>query len=358
MDKVEKRRRFIINIIYFVIVLAIVYIVLEYASKWVMPFILGFLVSLAFRPLVKLLSKKANLNQAFCAFVVVILGYSLVGFLVALAGNALFDMLKEFGMNLPSIYIDEISPFLQTANQGFLSFAEKFSPEIADQAGVILNDMLGTLQEKLVELSGRMISGIASVSAKLPLWIISFIFTILSSLFISMDYDHVISFIKRQLPDKTKEMIVDIKNYLGKTIASYLKAYLILMCITFIELSVGFLALRVKNPFGIAGIIAIADMLPVLGTGTVVLPWAVISVFQQRYYLAAGLVILYLIVTAIRHFIEPKVIGDQLGLQPIVALISMYLGFVWFGVFGAIFFVVAMNIVVALQKADKIHIWK
>lgn len=173
-----------------------------------------------------------------------------------------------------------------------------------------------------------------------------------------MDYDHVMEFIGRQIPEKKKEVLLDIKDYLKKTLKGYIKAYLILMLITFAEISVGLLTLRVENPFGIATIIAIADVFPILGTGTVVIPWAVISLFQQRYYLALGLILLYLIVTAVRHFVEPKVVGDQLGIPPIVAIICIYLGYIWFGVLGIIIFPITMNILLSLQKAGKIHLWK
>lgn len=358
INKIEKRRNFITNIIFIALVLFLAFLVLEYVIVWIMPFLLGFLIALALRPLVKLLTKFTGVDRKLWAFLAVILGYVLVGVLLGLGGHALFNAIKEFGTNLPTIYTEEIDPFFSSANQGLMDFARRFSPEFAKQVGEFLNSILEELQNYLIELSGDLISGIATVSKKLPLWLISLIFTILSSLFISMDYDHVMEFIKRQIPEKNKIMILDIKDYLSKTLTGYLKAYLILMCITFLELSVGFLVLRVKNPFGIAAIIAIADMFPVLGTGTVVLPWALISVFQQRYYLALGLLILYIIVTIVRHFIEPKIVGDQIGLTPIVAIICIYLGFVWFGVMGAILFPVTMNIIVCLQKADKIHIWK
>lgn len=357
-NKIEKRKNFIINIVFLALVLVLAFLFLEYAIKWVMPFLLGFLVSLMLKPLIKLTSRVTKVSKKICAFVIVVIGYVLFGLLIWLVGDHLFKAVKDFCLNIPEIYNNDISPFFGTANQGLLDFAKRFSPETAEQVGEFLTNMLETLQSSLLKLSTNVLSSLATTSTKLPLWLISFIFTILSSLFISMDYDHVMEFIKRQIPEKNKLMILDIKNYLSKTIVGYVKAYLILMCITFIELSVGLLALRVKNPFGIAAVIAFADMFPVLGTGTIVLPWAVISLFQQRFYLALGLVLLYLIVTGIRQFIEPKIIGDQLGLQPIVAIICIYLGFVWFGVMGAILFPVTMNIIVSLQKAGKIHIWK
>ena len=358
LNKIEKRKNFIINIIFYAMVLFLAFLFLEYAISWIMPFLLGFLVALMFRPLIRLVSRVTRLNKRFCAFIIVLLGYILLGFLLWLGGNALFQNIKQFCLNLPTIYSSEISPFLAAANKGILDFAERFSPEIAQQVGETLTSMLEGLQSSLVDLSTKVLSALAGASTKLPLMLISLVFTILSSLFISMDYDSVLSFIKRQIPDRSKNMLLDIKDYLGKTLASYVKAYLILMCITFVELGGGGGALRVHNPFGIAAVIAVADALPVLGTGTVVLPWAVISLFQQRYYLALGLLLLYLIITAVRQFIEPKVVGDQLGLPPIVAIICIYLGFVWFGFMGAILFPVTMNIILSLHRAEKIHIWK
>ncbi len=358
MNKTEKRRKFIINFVYLVIILCLAYLFLEYVISWVMPFVIGFLIALALRPLIRLVSRITKMNKRAVAFIVVLLCYGLLGFLIWRLGSYGVRQLKIFFMNLPEIYETKMIPFFDKANSGLLDFARGFSPEFANQIGEILSKTLTSLQSYLLGFSTNALSAIAGVSAKLPLFLISLVFTILSSLFISMDYDGVISFLKRQIPEKNKEFLVDIRSYLGKTLSGYLRAYLILMCLTFLELSVGFLALRISNAFGIAAITAVADALPVVGTGTVLLPWAVISLFQQRVYLAIGLGLLYLIITVVRHFVEPKIIGDQLGLPPILSLFCIYLGFVWFGVFGAILFPITMNILLCLQRAGKIHLWK
>ena len=358
VNKVAKRKSFIINTAYLALILLLAFLFLEYALSWVMPFIIGFLIAAALKPLIRLLSNKTRLPRRACAFLVVLLGYTLIGFLLWMIGNQLFQSIKEFSLNLPNLYNEEILPFLESANQGFLNFAHFLSPDLASQVADILSTFLDSLQASLLDISTGVLSGLAGASAKVPLLFISLIFTILSSLFISMDYDGVISFIKRQFPEKTKNLLREIRTCLKETLLRYGKAYLILMGITFIELSVGFLALGVKNPFGIAAITAIADILPVIGTGTILLPWAVIALFQQRIYMALGLLILYLIITAVRHFIEPKIVSDQLGIPPIVSLLCIYLGFVWFGVLGMILFPVTMNIIIILHNAGKIHLWK
>lgn len=356
--RVEQQRRFIIRVVFIALILALAYLVVEYAITWVMPFLIGFLVALLLQPIIRFLHNKAKLNKRLGAFLVVIVGYGLVGILVWRLGAVLISGIKNFSMNLPDFFSTEVVPFFNAAGQGVMGFSEWVFPGMAEQVEQVLAGTLESLQDSLGEISTNALSAVAGISARLPLWLISFIFTILSSLFISMDYDHVIEFIGRQIPEKKREFLLDIKDYLKKTLKGYIRAYLILMMITFAEISVGLLTLGVENPFGIAAIIAIADAFPILGTGTVVIPWAIISLFQQKYYLALGLMILYFIVTAVRHFVEPKVVGDQLGIPPIVAIICIYLGFVWFGVLGAILFPVTMNILLSLQKADKIHLWK
>ena len=266
--------------------------------------------------------------------------------------------MKEWITNLPQYYDNDIYPFLMSVNDGILEFAQRFSPDIADAIGSMLADAVSGLQDYAVSLSTSFVGFLAGYSKRVPFYLISLVFTILSSLFISMDYENIKEFIKRQLPEKQRNMISDIKNYLGKTIGSYAKAYLILMVITFAELVVGLLILRVDGAVWIAAVIAVTDAFPVLGTGTIVLPWAVISLFKGELFFAAGLVILYMTVTVVRQFIEPKIVGDQLELPPIVAIISIYLGFIWFGIFGAILFPISMNILNSLQKAGKIKLWK
>ncbi len=357
-ERMQKRKNFIINTAFLAVVLLLGYFALEYALVWVMPFLLGFLVALALRPVIRFLHNKWKLNKRVGSFIVLLLGYVLVGLLVWWIGSALASGIKDFCMNLPTLFTEKIAPFFNDAGVGILGFVQWVAPDMAGEIEAVLAASLEDMQSSLIGLSTDVVTALAGASTKLPLWLISFIFTILSSLYISMDYDHVMEFIVRQLPAKTRDFLVDIRGYLGKTILGYLRAYLILMVITFLEVSVGLLILRVENPFGIGAVVAVADAFPVLGTGTIVIPWAIISLFQKRFYLALGLMILYLIVTVVRHFIEPKIVGDQLGIPPIVAIICIYLGFVWFGVLGAIGFPVIMNIIFSLHKAGKIHIWK
>ncbi len=358
VNKTERRRKFIISVVYYAIIAALAYLTMRYVIRWVMPFLISFAIALAFKPLINFLHRKIGMNKRLSGVLLVVVSYVVIGFLLWLGGYRIFVWLRNILTDMPEYYSTVIYPIFENTNNWVLDLVNRLAPQFAGEIGDMLGSAANSLRDYIVSLSADALTALAGMSRRIPLYLLSFIFTILGSLFVTMDYVPITNFIKRQMSEKTLNIVMGIRSYLGKTIASYAKAYLILMLITFIEISVGMLALKVDNPFGIAAIIAIADALPVLGTGTILIPWAVVSLIQQRYFFAGGLVLLYLIVTVVRQFIEPKIVGDQLGLPPIVTLISIYLGFVWFGLDGAIIFPITMNIIVSLHKAGKIHIWK
>ena len=131
-----------------------------------------------------------------------------------------------------------------------------------------------------------------------------------------------------------------------------------MMGITLVELSVGLLILRVNFAIPLAALIAVVDILPVLGVGTVLLPWAAMSCISGDFFRAIGLVMMYVIITIVRQVLEPKVISTQIGLFPLVTLLSMYVGLKLFGFFGMVGFPLVLIVITALQKDGKIRIWQ
>jgi len=184
------------------------------------------------------------------------------------------------------------------------------------------------------------------------------VFTILASIFISLDYTAITTFLKKQLPGKAATFLGDAKSHLGKTVLGYLRAYLILWILTFTELSIGLSILKVKSAVGLAAIIALADILPVVGTGGILLPWSVFSLITGNYFVGFGLIVLYLIILVVRNFAEPKIVGDQLGLNPLITLVAIYLGYLWMGVVGMILLPITATILIGLHKTGKIKLWK
>ena len=148
------------------------------------------------------------------------------------------------------------------------------------------------------------------------------------------------------------------KELCTNTLFRLLKAYALLMFITFVELSVGLLILRVKGAVWLAALIAIVDILPVLGTGTVLIPWTLFELISGNFGMALGLLILYVFITVLRNILEPRLVSYQIGLNPLVTLFFMYLGLQIAGVAGMMLFPVVVMILVQLQESGHVHIWK
>ena len=130
------------------------------------------------------------------------------------------------------------------------------------------------------------------------------------------------------------------------------------MTITFCELTVALWLLGAENFVVIALIIAAFDIIPVCGSGGVLIPWAVFSLVQGRFAFGAGMLIVYIIITVIRQIIEPKIVGDQVGLPPVITLMAMFLGVRFMGVFGLFAFPVALVILKNLNDNGYIRLFK
>ncbi len=356
-ERTERRREFIINTIYFAIIALILFACFKYVAKWVMPFIIGFVIALMVQPAALGLSKLTRLNRKLSGILVLILAYALVIFVVWIVGAKIVGSLQDLFTKLPTYYDRSILPFLNNIIAMFENLAARISPQTLNQIYEMIENASDTIRNYIIRFSSGMLTGIAGITTRIPFYFISFIFTILASVFISMDYKNIVSFIKRQFSPKTREVLGDAKRHIGKTALGYLRAYAIIWIMTFTELSIGLSFLKVENAIGIAALIAIADILPVLGTGTVVIPWAIFSLFTRNYFLAIGLAVLYIVVMVVRNFAEPKIVGDQLGLHPLATLIAIYLGYLLMGVFGMIILPVVTNIIAGLHRMGKIKIW-
>ena len=146
-------------------------------------------------------------------------------------------------------------------------------------------------------------------------------------------------FCLRQLSTRSKKVVLQIKEYVIGTLFVCIRSYALIMSLTFVELS-------------------IFDILPVLGTGGIMIPWVVISAFSGDYPLALGLLIVYVVITIIRNILEPKIVGSQIGLHPVITLCSMFIGVQLFGVIGLFGFPIGLSLLRYLNENGTIHLYK
>ena len=226
-----------------------------------------------------------------------------------------------------------------------------------DQLRLLTDSMADGIQSQLVAWSGSAVSWLASKAASLPSIVVGIIITLVATFFMSGQLEQVRAFILRQIPEAYMGAARDTWISFGRTVGRMIRSYLIIMSITFGELAVGLALLRMDHALVLAAIISLVDVLPVLGTGTVLLPWGVVTLILGDWALGLGILLLYAIVTVVRNFIEPKIVGKRIGLNPLVTLLCMYLGLRLFGLPGMFLVPLLFILVRDAQKAGLIHLW-
>ena len=356
LDKgiIEKRREFIINFFYIGIIVALLAFILKFTFLWLMPFVIGFLCAIALQHPVAWLHKKTKIPRGIWSVVLVVVILS--------AGFALLILAGYYGYHELKGLVDWLSALTPSLSDMFASISDKFSGwliTLPDGISGTMESVPGELISAGLSMASDALTGTAkAIIAGTPGIIIAFIITIIACCFITSGYNQITAFILRQLSDKHKEIVMKSKRLFTENILKMLRGYLIIMCITFCELAVGLAVIRVKYAVAIALVIAVFDILPVLGTGGIMIPWVIIECIAGNWIRALSLFIVYAIITVIRNVIEPKIIGRQVGIPAIVTLLSMYLGLQIFGVLGMFAFPILIIIIMKLQENNLVHIWK
>lgn len=356
MGKLETRRKFIIDFVYWGLILGLAFIALKFTTKYLMPFVVGFIISFLLKPIITKITGKLG-DRKWISLLVIILFYTAFAFLIFWIFVGVFTSFQKFGKTLPSFYQETLYPALEQ----IIGYSSRFMDNLSPSVMNLLDDVAGSLFESLETIvkavSGGVLNGLTKIVSAVPSIMISVLVAIISSFFFTIDYQTVVRKPLSFIPKKYRTLILDVKDGLVSVVGKYLRAYAILMTLTFVELSIGFFILKVSNPLGLAAVIALVDILPVLGTGGIVLPWVVIEAATGNTSFALGLFILYAVITVIRNILEPKVIGDQIGLHPLLTLASIFVGVKLFGFIGLFALPISITILKNLHDDGKIEIF-
>ncbi len=356
--ELEKRRRFIINFLYFAILLGIAVVLCRYALGALMPFLIALLVSLLLRPVVRFLCERCRVQKGVAGAVVVLLFYALIGFLLIIIGIKLFAAAKLFFLQLPSVYQDRIAPWMSDLLDSIENFAAKLDPRSSTAYGVVSVNVTDTIGESVAALSKQVVSWVTSFTLKTPSFLLSLVITVIATVFLSIDLPNIRAFLLRQFSEKNRKLLGELRIHLGRTLGRYTRSYALILLITFGEIALGLLIIGVNNPVGTAAAIALFDILPVVGSGMILLPWTIIALLSGSYIRALGLGILYVIVVVVRNIIEPKIVGDRVGLRPIVTLMAMVVGTYLFGGIGLLGLPITLALLQSLNRQGVIHLYQ
>lgn len=353
MVSTEKKRKTIIDILFIAAMLVVGYFVIKYVAVWTLPFLIGFVVAIILQKPVDFLDKKTKIPRTVWSISLVLLVLCAIFGLITLVVWLIIDNSDGFVSWLTGL-VPDIKEGVGKISQWFFRVTDM----LPESVGAALENSPGTVIESAVTSLAGVVTGFAEwIITQGPGLLIATIFSIVASCYMTKDYRKITNFILCQLSDKNKNLLVNIKKLFVTNILKMLRGYMIIMFITFMELFAGLSILKVNYALILAIIIAVLDILPVIGTGLVLIPWGIVAMVMGNIVLGIGLIALYLFIIVVRNIIEPKIIGQQVGLPPIVTLIAMYAGLKIFGVVGMMLFPVVVIITVKLQESGIIHLW-
>ncbi|MBR3035137.1 MAG: sporulation integral membrane protein YtvI [Firmicutes bacterium] len=358
MEELERKRRFLINVAYVIAVGVIYYVLVRYVLYALMPFTIALLVTIILKRPVDHTAKLLHIPRKGVAFLLVVLFYGLIAALLTHAVIQLIVALVGWFGSLTTIYAENIEPALLQVMDWYENLVASIDPAHAAQAESIGNNILGSLASWVASLSRSLVGYAQRLALGTPKFFISLIFCIVSTVFLSMDYPNITYFFLGQFPEKSQQTILEAKNYLLKTIGGMLKSYGLIMFITFCELNIGLRIIGIEDATVLSLIIAIFDILPALGTGGIMIPWVVIELVQGNVMLGVKLLLLYAIITVVRNILEPKIVGESIGLHPVLLLISIYVGGTILGPMGIIIMPFTLIVIKKLNDAGHIHVFR
>ena len=354
----EKKKNFLVNFCYCGVLLVLAVVVVKYSWEYLTPFVIAFVVAYCLKPLVNKINVWLKIKRSVAAIITVALFY-IGGMAVAsFLGVQLVLLVRNLFGALPDYYNNEIAPVVSNILHQFQEFMVTIDPEITAALEDYINSLLERLGSGISSVSMSVLSRVSGGITRIPGLFIKTLITIIASFFISVDYYNITYFIARQLSIKQISLLYDAENYAKTALVQYIKSYSLILGITFCEIALGLWLLRVKRAPLIALLIAVFDILPAVGTGGIIIPWGIIAIILGKIPFGIGMLALYLIVTIVRNTLEPKIVGEQVGLHPVATLMAMFLGTKVMGIVGLFGFPIGLVILKQLNDSGKIKLFK
>lgn len=318
-------------IIYVISVLLLLIIIFK-VLIFLLPFVLAAIIVKILTPLFNKIGKEKNILKNIILLIFYAI-FAIIFFIV------IFKIALE-GYNLTNTLINEQSKILKEITN-LLGEYETFTLKLPEYSNAIINSII----EKVLTYLNRFALGILnsgiSLIKNLPKMVVFVVIMVLSSFIILKDKEKIMKFVRHQFPDSWIEIGYKIKNDVLKYVFNYIKTQCILIGLCFFELFIGLSIIsfytNIKYVLLLTIIIALIDALPILGAGSILIPWILIEIFTKNYILSLSLLVLYVIIFLMRQYAEPKLISNGAGMHPLLTLIALYSGFKIFGVLGFLY---------------------
>ncbi len=325
----QKHLRFLFRLLYAALAFGAAAVLLP----GLLPFLLGWGISFLLEPVVTFLCEKLRLRRGWVSVTLLLLSLVVCG-----AGG--FVLLRRiwFELTVLSTRIPAWMDFLQQIHQRLDHLIYRWTVAVSPEFRSTLQRALAAAAEQITILLSSFASTLLEWLTRglltLPQLVLFLFTTLLAGYFFLADKPVLSEFAQKQLPDHWLLRLGKTAQQLKSALSGWIKAQGVLLAVTFLLLTTGFLLTKVEAALLLAAGIALLDALPIFGTGTALLPWALGSMLSGNFRRGLSLIILYAILWLARSILEPKLIANRAGLHPLAALLAMYLGFSLFGVVG------------------------
>lgn len=351
----SQKKEFLLNVAYYSIIILGIYLFCTHLLTPLFPFLLGFLVAWLLRRPASLLSQKLHIPGKLGGILLAISFFLLLLALCLLAGGQILSLLMDTLPELPDLVTGQLLPALESWSGSLEQWLSQFSPDLSLAVEQLYEQISASAGDWVSNFASTALHTVSQTALNLPNWILRLILTVISTFFITWDMERIVPFLRRHCPAKLRTLLRMFQAQTVRSLCIYLRSYTLILGMTFIELAAGLLLLRIPYAVPLALAIAVMDILPVVGTGLALLPWGVIALALGFYKIGIGILVLYIAITVIRNIVEPRLVGKQIGLHPLVTLISMFVGLQLFGFWGLFGLPILLSVLVQLDWSQFKH---
>lgn len=350
MKQSVKYLKIFANLLVAVLTIFVVFFVGPKVLMFFLPFVIGYIISWIANPLVRFLEKRMKIVRKHSSMIIIIGVLAGVILLFYLAGAKLTQEAVNLINHLPQVY-DSWAIDFHAIGENLQGFLERLPGDVKMDITDITENLTAYVGDFVQAISVPTFTAAGNFAKNVPGTLIGIIMSILSAYFFTADRDKIASIVKKHMPRGIRDNVLQVIQDLKRVIGGYFKAQLKIMVVVYVILVVGLLILRVDYVLLVAFLIAFLDMLPFFGTGTVLGPWAIIKILSGDYKMAIALIVLYGVTQLVRQIIQPKIVGDSIGMNPLATLFFMFVGYKFSGVIGMIIAVPVGMIMINLYRA-------
>ena len=349
MSKPKIYLKILTNYLIAIMVVLFVFLFLPKVLGFFMPFVIGWIVAMIANPLVKFLEKKVKILRKHSSAIIIVVVVALIVGTIYLMIAALVREVRSLSDELPNIFtqveaqLNDLSEHIYDISDSLPASLQKMINNLITGISANLTNFNADENVLTIAMAGNFAKNIAEV-------FLMVIVTILSAYFFIAKRDELVTSFKKNIPNAINNGWVIIYDNFRTAVGGYFKAQFKIMFIITAIMFIGFEILNVNYSFLLAFGIALLDLLPVFGTGAILWPWALADMLMGNYMNAIGLVIIYLVCQIVKQILQPKMVGDSIGISPLATLVFMYIGYRFYGVLGMILGIPVGMVIVSLYR--------